>query len=466
MTTTQPTTATDALPVVPPELRIGVATSAYQIEGAVDVDGRGPSIWDTFCRLPGRTLGGHTGDVAVDHYHRLEADLDLLAWLGIDHYRFSISWPRILPRGHGRIEPRGLAFYDRLVDGLLERGIEPVATLYHWDLPQALQEDGGWAVPQTADRFAAYAARTVRHLGDRVRTWATLNEPWCSAFLGHDVGVHAPGIQDPGTAVAAAHHLVLGHARAVAAMRAERPDVDAGIVLNLAPIRPASDSDADANAVRRADGIRNRWWLDPVLHGSYPQDVLASFEAIVDLGRLITPEQVADLGQPCDWLGLNYYTPEVVAAGTGAAPPGPGLDGVVSVPPTGGLTTMGWAVDPSGLIELLERLRDAGAPPVMITECGAAYDDTVVDGVVDDPERVAWMADHVAATLEARERGVDVRGFTVWSLMDNFEWAEGYTQRFGIVHVDLDTLQRTPKTSAHWLRDVVAARDQRHGRDE
>jgi beta-glucosidase len=455
----------------------GVSTSSYQIEGAVAADGRGPSIWDTFSRVPGAVADGQSGELACDHYHRLEEDLDLLAWLRVDAYRFSIAWPRVLPDGV-RVEPRGLAFYDRLVDGLLARGIEPLATLYHWDLPQPLQDRGGWSSRGTVDRFVAYAQVVADHLGDRVRRFTTFNEPWVSAFLGYDTGVHAPGVRDPARAVAAVHHLLLAHGRGSAALRevlrasagGGASDAEISIVLNLAPVRPIGDPDEDGAAVRLHDGTRNRIWLDPLLHGRYPDDVLAVWEPIVDLGALHRAGDLDEVAGSLDLLGVNYYHPSWVGARragrTGPRPAGPGQEHLVEDPGPPPYTEMGWPVDASGLEDLLLRLhRDAPGLPLAVTENGGAFPDREVeDGHVVDRDRISYLADHVAACSRATAAGVDLRGYFVWTLLDNFEWAEGYRPRFGIVHVDRDTLDRTPKASAHWYRDLVAAQHAEAGR--
>jgi beta-glucosidase len=459
-----------ALPRFPEGFSWGVATSSYQIEGAVTADGRGPSIWDTFATVPGAVAGGESGAVACDHYHRLEEDLELLAWLGVDTYRFSVAWPRILPDG-ARVEPRGLAFYDRLVDGLLARGIEPLATLYHWDLPQKLEDAGGWSERATVDRFVTYATAVAEHLGDRVRRFSTLNEPWCAAFLGYDLGVHAPGVRDPRRAVAAHHHLLLAHGRASAALRsvldggAGAHGGEIGIVLNLAPIRPLDDREADAAAVRLVDGTRNRVWLEPLLHGRYPDDVLAAWDPIADLRQLHRDGDLAEIAAPVDLLGLNYYTPIWAGARTadrpGPRPAGPGQDHLVELPGPPPHTEMGWSVDATGLEELLRWLhREAPTLPLEITENGGAFPDQQREDTSDGPrihdaDRIAYLEDHVRAVARAIEAGVDVRGYNVWTLLDNFEWAEGYRPTFGIVHVDRDTLGRTPKASAHWYRDLL-----------
>jgi beta-glucosidase len=464
-----------ARPRFPDGFAWGVATSSYQIEGAVEADGRGPSIWDTFATVPGAVAGGETGAVACDHYHRFEEDLDLLAWLGVDAYRFSIAWPRVLPDGR-RVEPRGLAFYDRLVDGLLARGIEPLATLYHWDLPQTLEDEGGWSARAVADHFATYARVVAEHLGDRVRRFCTLNEPWCSAFLGYDAGVHAPGATDPRRAIAATHHLLLAHGRATTVLRevfgseagsaagagAGGRDPEVGIVLNLAPIRPIGDLDTDAGAVRLVDGTRNRVWLEPLLHARYPDDVLEAWEPLADLRALHRDGDLEEIAVPIDLLGLNYYTPiwvgERAAGREGPAPAGPGQAHLVQHPGPPPHTQMGWSVDAGGLEDVLLRLhREAPGLPLAVTENGGAFPDRRGDGgVVEDPDRIDYLDGHLRATARAIEAGADVRGYYVWTLLDNFEWAEGYRPTFGLVHVDRATLRRTPKASAHYYRGILA----------
>ena len=446
-----------------PAVTYGVATSSYQIEGAYDVDGRGPSIWDTFSRVPGAIVGGDTGDVACDHYHRLDEDLDLLAWLGVDSYRFSIAWPRILPDGD-RVEPRGLAFYDRLVDGLLARGIRPRATLYHWDLPQTLEDAGGWAARGVVDAFARYARVVVQRLGDRVRDWDTLNEPWCSAFLGYDVGVHAPGVRDAARAVAATHHLLLAHGRGTRVLREVLgADAEVGIVLNPAPIRPATDAADDHAAAVLADGVRNRVWTDPLLRGTYPDDVLAAWEPLADLPALHHDGDLAEIAAPIDLLGVNYYRPHYAGARStghvGAAPPGPGQDHLVEVDGPGPHSALGWSIDPSGLYDLLTRLHTDHGVPLAVTENGGAFPDKRgADGEVADQDRIDYLAGHLDAFARAAAAGVDLRGYYAWTLLDNFEWAEGYAPTFGLVHVDRATQRRTPKASAHWYRDLLAGR--------
>lgn len=434
----------------------GAATAAFQIEGASTEDGRGPSIWDTLCARPGAILDGSDGSVACDHYHRWESDLDLLAELGLTAYRFSIAWPRVMPTGRGAINEKGLAFYDRLVDGLLARGIEPYATLYHWDLPQALEDDGGWRSRDTAYRFADYAAITQFRLGDRVRHWATLNEPWCSASLGHASGEHAPGRTDPAESVVASHHLLLGHGLATQALHGGRRPAQVGIVVNLYDVTPDSDAPADLDAARRLDGLQNRWYLDPVLRGSYPEDVVADIARFTDMS-FVQDGDLETISTRLDWLGINYYSsfrvrglPEPAAPVPGARPtPWIGTEDIEVVATGAPLTHMGWEVVPEGLTNTLVRVAtDYDAPPIFITENGAAYDDAVVDGEVHDADRTAYVEAHLKACLDAVNRGVDLRGYFIWSLMDNFEWAWGYTRRFGVVRVDYDTQERTVKDSA------------------
>ncbi|MCW2839541.1 MAG: beta-glucosidase [Aeromicrobium sp.] len=438
---------------LPADFCWGAATSSFQIEGAVDEDGRTPSIWDTFAATPGRVANGDDGSVAIDHYHRWREDLDLMTRLGLNAYRFSVAWPRVQPDGAGRGNLPGIGFYDRLVDGLLERGIVPWATLYHWDLPEALEQAGGWPARDTADRFADYTAIIAEALGDRVKHWITLNEPWCAAFLGYASGIHAPGRTDPADAVAASHHLLLGHGLAVQRLRAIVPDAEVGVTVNLYPVTPVDDSGRHDEAVRRVDGLMNRWFLDPLLKGGYPKDVLADLAPVTDAGFILDGDTTT-IAQPLDFLGVNYYTRHVVGAGLwpGSAD--------VRFQLENGLprTATGWDVDPAGLVDILTQVqRDYPAIPVYLTENGAAFDDEVVDGIVHDADRISYIEQHLASLVTMRERGMDVRGYFAWSLMDNFEWAEGYDKRFGIVHVDYETQVRTPKDSARWYADLIGS---------
>ena len=428
----------------------GVATASYQIEGAVSEDGRAPSIWDTFAHTPGAVRDGDTGDVADDHYHRWAEDVELIAGLGVDLYRFSLAWPRLQPSGRGALNQAGVDFYARLVDALLERGVQPWVTLYHWDLPQALQDDGGWPERDTAERFAEYAALVHEQLCDRVGIWTTLNEPWCSAFLGHAQGRHAPGIQDDEAALRAAHHLLLGHGMAVRAMRERAPANRFGLTLNLTPTDPASDDPADVDAARRIDALANRLFLDPVLLGRYPEDVPP------------LPVQDGDeaiIAQPLDLLGVNYYFRQLARGGVNGDGPSPwvGARDVEFVARGLPRTEMGWEIDAQGLYDVLGRVhRDYPAIPLYVTENGAAFPDVVAeDGRVADPDRVAYLDSHVRAARRAIADGVDLRGYFVWTLLDNFEWGHGYSKRFGLVHVDFETLQRTPKDSARWFAEVT-----------
>ncbi|MGA5425930.1 GH1 family beta-glucosidase [Streptomyces koyangensis] len=447
MTTTDPAPLTAPaapdLSGLPADFTWGVATAAYQIEGAVAEDGRAPSIWDTFSHTPGKVAGGDTGDVACDHYHRWPEDLALMKRLGVDSYRLSIAWPRVHPRGDGPVNEAGLAFYDRLVDALLEAGITPNVTLYHWDLPQALQDRGGWPVRETAEHFAAYASTVAERLGDRVSRWATLNEPLCSAWIGHLEGTMAPGLRDIDAAVKASYHLLLGHGLAAQAVRAASPHAKIGIVNNLSTVHAASDSEADQAAARRMDGHTNRWWLDPVHGRGFPADMREVYG--VDL-----PERPGDLdtiAQRLDWIGLNYYFPAVVADDPDAPHPHIRTVRREGVPRTG----MDWEIEAGGLEELLLRLtREYGAHSIHVTENGSAFPDTVApDGSVHDPERTAYLQDHLAACARAARAGAPVDGYYAWSLLDNFEWAYGYDKRFGLVHVDYPTQRRTMKTSGH-----------------
>jgi beta-glucosidase len=445
----------DFTPAVPASFVWGAATSSFQIEGASRADGKGPSIWDSFCAEPGRVRDGHTGDVAIDHYHRFRDDVALLSDLAFGAYRFSISWPRVLPTGRGRPNSAGLGFYDHLVDELLGAGLEPYPTLYHWDLPQALQDDGGWPERDCARWFADYAAMVVDALGDRVTCWATLNEPWCAAYLGHASGIHAPGVRDGGRAVASAHHLLLGHGLAASAMRAQRPGLEVGIVLNPAPV--VGRDGVTADTVRRVDGLLNRWFLDATLLGAYPADVLDDVGTAAE--GLVADGDLALIAAPLDWLGVNYYNDIVLGPGErpGVPSPYPYAPPAHVVADTEMVTDLGWPVTPHGLVDLLAHLRDTypNLPPVAVTENGAAYDDPLIDGHIADDRRIRYLAAHLDAMEQAMAKGVDVFGYFVWSAFDNFEWHDGYSARFGVVHVDYDTMVRTPRASALWLRDLM-----------
>jgi beta-glucosidase len=416
----------------------GVATAAYQVEGAVTAEGRGPSIWDTFSHTPGKTAGGDNGDVACDHYHRWRNDVELIAGLGADAYRFSIAWPRVQPLGHGAFNDRGLAFYDRLTDGLLERGIAPHATLYHWDLPQGLQDRGGWAVRETAQRFAEYAEHVGRRLGDRLAALATHNEPWCTAVLGHETGKFAPGLRDPALAAQVSHHLLLSHGLALKAMRAAGVRCPLGIVLNQSSVSPATPADAVRARTEYARFVR--WYLEPLLLGAYPCDPGIEHRPHVEQGDL------ALIAQPLDFLGINYYT-RIWASSTNAP-----------APKALGVTDMGWEIYPEGLLELLCGLkREYRLPPVYITENGVACPDAPTRGCVRDDDRIDFIRRHLEVIATARTEGIDVRGWFYWSLLDNFEWDSGYAKRFGLVHMDYSTQRRTPKASYHWLREQIRA---------
>ncbi len=433
----------------------GAATAAYQIEGAVSEDGRGESIWDRFTHTPGKIEGGATGDVATDHYHRWRDDLALMSDLGLHAYRFSIAWPRVVPTGSGAVNQRGLDFYSALVDGLLERGIEPVPTLYHWDLPQPLEDAGGWTNRDTAERFGEYASVVFASLGDRVKRWITLNEPFCSAFLGYQIGVHAPGKRSMAAGIAAAHHLLLGHANAVERFRsgAVAEDGQIGITLDLQVSTPATDSEDDRRATDLAETMTGRWFLDPVMLGTYPQVAVEQFARLgAPLDGVVREGDLRRISAPLDFLGLNYYFRRHVTLSS------EGLGWTALPPDRPQDHEMPWMTDATALEERLNGLRANYPPiPIYVTENGVAFNDAVSpDGGVHDPGRITYLNDHLAAVKRAIDEGTDVRGYFAWSLLDNFEWAYGYRPRFGIVHVDFDTQVRTPKDSAHWYADVIA----------
>ncbi len=453
--------ATEQFPVLPEGFAFGVSTAAYQIEGAAGEDGRGRSIWDTFSAQPGRIVDGSTGAVACDHYHRYREDVDLMAGLGLDGYRFSIAWPRVQPEGSGRANPKGLAFYDRLVDALLERGITPMATLYHWDLPQPLQDAGGWLNRDTVERFAEYATLVGLKLADRVGQWIPVNEPNVVTMLGHAVGQHAPGERLLFDALPVAHHLLLGHGRAAAALRTTGATA-VGTAQNHTPVWPATDSEADKQAADLYDTLWNRLFADPLLLGRYP-------EGFAELMPATVAEDLPAIAAPLDFYGVNYYNPTRVADSTTATstevPEGIPLPeqmpfALVAVDgyPR---TDFGWPVVPDGLREMLVSLGErygAALPPLYVTENGCAYDDAPdAEGTVHDPDRVTYLDAHLRAVADAIDQGADVRGYYTWSLIDNWEWAEGFSKRFGLVHVDYTTLARTPKDSYLWFAAMVAA---------
>jgi beta-glucosidase len=423
----------------------------------VDEGGRGDSIWDTFCRTPGAIVGGDTGDVACDQYHRYPQDVELMAQLGLGAYRFSVAWPRIQPDGRGSANREGLDHYRRLVDELNRRAIEPVLTLYHWDLPQALEDAGGWANRETAERFAEYASIVHRSLAGEVRYWITVNEPWVAAWLGYGTGVHAPGKTDDRLALAASHHLLLAHGLALDAFGAAD---EVGIAVNPQPAVPASDAEADVRAARLADLHMIGLFLDPLFGRGYPTELIERYRGVGDLG-FVRDGDLQAIARPLDFLGVNYYRVHTVAAAPPEGRDSEGLPGGVGAwsfaPPGVPVTSMGWPVEPHGLADLLRRIHREYAPAaVIVTENGAAFDDVRAgDGSVDDPDRIGFLRDHLAAAREAIDAGVPLHGFFVWSLLDNFEWAQGYAPRFGLVYVDHKTQERVPKSSARWFAEAI-----------
>ena len=428
----------------------GVATSAFQIEGATDTDGKGPSIWDTFCKVSGAIADASDGSVACEHYVRCAEDLDMIAKLGVNAYRFSTSWPRVQPTGSGAWNEKGLDFYERLVDGLLERGIAPYLTLNHWDLPEALQAKGGWANRDTAQHFVDYALGMHTRLGDRVASITTHNEPWVMSVLGHENGIFAPGIKHRSTAMQVAHHLMLSHGMALRALREAGCKASLGIVLNLAPIEPATDNDADQAKARLEDGRLVRWYMDPLFKGAYPADVLEHLQAD---SPVVQPGDMEIIQTPMDFLGINYYSRSVVSAGEPWDVHQSGLE----------VTDMDWEVYPQGLTALLLRLhKDYTVPAMFITENGGAFKDPVIHGQVHDADRTSYLQTHIDAVHTAMAQGVNMGGYMVWSLMDNFEWASGYAKRFGIVHVDYATQKRTLKDSARWYQGFLAQQATAH----
>ncbi len=438
-------------PAFPAGTLFGAATAAFQIEGGSDADGRGNSNWDDFCRVPGHIADASDGRIACDHYRRWRDDVALMAQLGLQAYRFSVAWPRVLPAGRGAVNAAGLDFYERLVDELLARGIAPYVTLYHWDLPSALE--GGWLARDTAQAFADYAGTVARRLGDRVHRWATLNEPRCAAFVGHLEGRHAPGLQSTSAALQAAHHLLLAHGLGIAALRAELPTAKLGVVLDVKPFEPANPArDDDIAAARRADGVFNRWFLDPVFFGRYPADAWMAFGAHVPR---MAADDLATIAAPIESLGINYYTRGVVAHAPQRPHPSTQEQRVAGAH----YSQMGWEDFPEGLERMLLRLhRDYAPAELYVAENGCAEDDRVsADGAVHDPQRVRYLQGHLQACARAVAAGVPLRAYLAWSLMDNFEWGHGYSKRFGLVHVDYATQRRRPKDSALAYRDFIAA---------
>lgn len=461
----------------PADFLWGAASSAYQIEGATHEDGRGMSIWDRFVTIPGAVYAGQTADIATNHYHLMEQDVALMAHLGLNAYRFSIAWPRILPDGTGAVNEKGLDFYDRLVDALLAQGIHPLATLHHWDLPVALQDQGGWLKRDTAYAFAEYAEVVARRLGDRVKWWLTHNEPWCIAYLGHSLGIHAPGIRDRQVAVVVGHHVLLSHGLAVSRLRAHTNAAQVGIAIDFYPVYAADDRPETLAGVEKADAFRNRWFLDPIFRADYPEHLFAN------MGVVPPPVKEGDFGiitTPIDFLGVNYYSRMMVRglAGTDSAaetqealgqaraggaglnqpPEADGYEAVERVPGSS-YTEMGWEIYPGGLATILTRIQREYAPKAMlVTESGAAFDDQW-DGNshVNDWQRVQYLREHVATLAQVVDQGVPVKGYFVWSLTDNFEWAEGYSKRFGMVYVDYPTQRRVVKDSGYWYSSFLAA---------
>jgi beta-glucosidase len=438
----------------------GAATSAYQIEGAAREDGRGESIWDRFAKTPGKVEDGSDGDVACDHYHRFPEDIAIMKDLGIQAYRFSIAWSRVLPSGRGAPNEKGLDFYSRLTDALLEAGITPFATLYHWDLPQVLEDEGGWVQRSTAEAFVEYTDAISRRLGDRIKRWITHNEPWCASLLSYQKGIHAPGLKDFPKALAASHHLLLSHGLAVPVLRANSPGAEVGITLNFTPSVPASKSAADHDAHRHFDGYFNRWFLDPVFGRRYPADMVADY---IEAGHLpgeglhfVQEGDLKVIAAPCDFLGVNYYTRAVTRSGK--IPEAENLPVSVAIAPKSEWTEMGWEVYPDGLFEILTRIHlNYGPIKLYVTENGASYGTGPdASGRVPDEARVRFLRDHFRAARRAIDAGAPLAGYFVWSLLDNFEWDRGYTQRFGVVHVDYATQRRTLKDSALWYKKVIA----------
>jgi beta-glucosidase len=465
-TGTQPSELTATFPT---DFLWGAATSAYQIEGATHEDGRALSVWDRFAAIPGTTYQGETGEIAADHYHRMEEDVALMAELNLNAYRFSLSWPRILPQGTGGVNERGLDFYDRLVDALLARGIRPLATLYHWDLPVALQDRGGWLVRDTAYAFAEYAEVVARRLGDRVDWWLTHNEPWCSAYLGYADGIHAPGVRDKNLAVIAGHHVLLSHGLSVPRLRAHIPSqAQVGIAIDFYPVYAADDRPETLLATKRADTFRNRWFLDPIFRGSYAEDLFTDLKVEPPP---ILEDDFSIISVPIDFLGVNYYSRMIVRdhengkTTTGQTGHAESYEAVERIPGAT-YTEMGWEVFPDGLANILTRIQREYAPKAMVvTESGAAFDDHWDgNGIVHDQQRIDYLRVHIQTVAQVIRRGVPIKGYIVWSFLDNFEWAEGYRKRFGLVYVDFPTQRRIIKDSGRWYASFVASQSEAHPR--
>ena len=438
----------------PDDFLWGAATASYQIEGAVKEGGRGESIWDRFSHTPGKIKNGDTGDIACDHFHLYENDVRLMKEIGLQSYRFSISWPRIFPTGKGKVNQAGLDFYSKLVDELINSGIEPLITLYHWDLPQALEDDGGWANPDIVGRFADYAGTVSKHLGDRVKMWTTFNEPGIFGVLGYLIGQHAPGHKDPGKYFKACHHINLAHGEGVIALRSEAKDPKVGTVLQLGPFHPITDSEGDIRAARNLDGLMNRWYAEPVTVGTYPADFLEMVKPLVP----IQDGDMEKIHQPLDFIGLNLYTRMFAKHDNNV----PLLESaVVEDYRVSGAdyTEMGWEIYPPSIYETLMRFKtEWGDPEVYITENGAAFDDHLEDGSVNDQDRIDFYKAYLAEVKHAMDDGIKVKGYFAWSLLDNFEWAHGYKKRFGLIYTDYKTQERTPKASTFWYRDVIRNR--------
>lgn len=456
----------------PTDFLFGASTASYQIEGGVAEGGRLPSIWDTFSHTPGKTVGGDTGDVACDHFHRYADDIAAMADLGLNAYRFSMAWPRLQPTGEGELNAEGVAFYMAILDELDKHGITPIVTLYHWDLPQTLEDAGGWPERATVDRFVDYARQTVEAFKDRVTQWTTFNEPWCTAFLGYSSGAHAPGRSEPAASLAAAHHLNLAHGRAYAAIKDVHPAAQVSIVLNSHLPRPWNIADPrDVEAAQKIDALANRIFIDPLTHGEYPAELMAFTSDLTDWS-FVHEHDLEQIKGTLDLVGVNYYSSHLVRHHEGPRSDTgedghkatrfscwPGADDVEFMPLVGKRTTMGWNVDPSGFHSHLMRIHREMGLPMIVTENGASWPDEVSeDGRIRDEDRYHYLHDHLAALQRARNEGADIRGYMAWSLMDNFEWGYGYTKRFGLLRVDYDTQQRTWKDSAYWYRELIARR--------